>query len=250
MGKLHELIAVEPDIAGEAKRVMDEALAVFGKRERFTGQTRTVKMFDESRQNEETVEHKVMDTTVDAKLKYIHGAIVRALDAFVQKETTNTVACADIVIDGDVLANNVPAAALLGLESRLKQIREVYESIPTLTPGIEWEWNEQIGAYSQKHPEERIKTEKSLKWQQIAPPTDKHPAQRVVEKWNADVPVGKILSEEISGMISPAQKSKLIGRIDTLIRSVKQARQRANCAEVQNVDIGKKLIDYIHAGAV
>lgn len=248
MGKLHELIAVEPDISGESKRVMDEAISIFSKRERFTGQTRTVKMFDESRQNEETVEHKTMDTTVDAKLNYIHAAIVRALDAFVQKEATNTVACADIIVDNDVLAKDVPAAALLGLESRLKQVRDVYESIPTLTPGVEWEWNDQIGAYSQKHPEERIKTEKSLKWQQIAPPTDKHPAQ--VEKWNADVPVGKILSEEISGMISPAQKSRLIGRIDTLIRAVKQARQRANCVEVKDVNIGQKLVNYIHADAV
>lgn len=245
MGKLHELIAVEPGIAGEAKKVMDEAVSIFKRREHFTGEIRKTELFDDNRKQEEVTEHKALDTTVDAKLAYVHDSMVRHLDAFVQKETTNTVAKANIELpDGTVLAENVPAAALLGLESRLKAIRDMYGEIPTLPPGVEWEWDEQTEVFRQKHPEQKLKTEKALKWQEVSKATDKHPAQ--VEKWNADVPIGKIIVTQTSGMLTPAQKSKLLGRIDTLLRAVVQARQRANCAEVIPVEIGQKIVDYIH----
>lgn len=244
MGKLHELIAVEPDVTSEAQKVCDEAKALFDKRQHFTGSTRTVKMFADERRQEDGVEHKALDTTVDAKLRYIHGAVIRALDLFAQKETTNAEAKADLVVDDAVLVKNMPATALLGLETRLKQLREVYAAIPTLAPGIEWQFDEQLGAYRMVHPEVRGKTEKELRFKEVSPATDKHPAQ--VEKWWADAPVGRITTDEVSGMLSPAQKSVLLGRIDKLIRAAKQARQRANCQEVVKVQIGKTLIDFIH----
>ena len=245
MGKLHELLAVEGDLEGESRKIIEEAKDTFGKRDRFIGSTRSVKMFDDNRSNEEIVEHKAMTTTVTDKLKYTHDAITRYLNAFLQKETTNQRAKASIVVNDVVLAENVPATALLGLETKLKGVRAMYEEIPTLAPGTSWVWDDQVSAYRMEHPDEKLKTEKSLKWQQIAPPTDKHPAQ--VEKWNADVPVGKIITEETSGMITPAEKSRLLGRIDTLIRAIKQARQRANSEEVVPVEIGEKLISFIHS---
>ena len=48
-----------------------------------------------------------------------------------------------------------------------------------------------------------------------------------------------------SGMISSAQKSAILGRMDKLIRATKKARQRANTQEVVKVTISKKLIDFL-----
>ena len=47
-------------------------------------------------------------------------------------------------------------------------------------------------------------------------------------------------------MISPAEKSALLGRIDKLIQATKKARQQANAAEVVNREIGRKIMDYIN----
>jgi hypothetical protein len=245
MGKLHELLAVEGDLEGESKKITAEAVDTFNKRDRFEGHVKTTKMLDEARKGEETVDYKAITTTVAEKLAYVRQSAVRYLDAFLQKETTNQTAKADLVVDGVVLAKDVPATALLGLESKLKSVRAMYEALPTLAPGVEWEFDAAQGVYKVKHPEERFKTEKSLKFQIMVPATDKHPAQ--VEKWTADVPIGKIIEEKISGMISPVEKSALLGRIDTLIRAVKKARQRANSADVVEVTIGTALFDYIHA---
>ena len=47
-------------------------------------------------------------------------------------------------------------------------------------------------------------------------------------------------------MISPAEKSAILGRLDKLTRAVKKARQKANTAEVTKVTIGEELFKYIH----
>jgi hypothetical protein len=76
--------------------------------------------------------------------------------------------------------------------------------------------------------------------------TDKHPAQ--VKESTEDVAIGKYVQTDWCSMISPAEKSRVMGRVDALIRAVKQARQRANNVDVLKVKIGKSLSDYILKG--
>jgi hypothetical protein len=47
-------------------------------------------------------------------------------------------------------------------------------------------------------------------------------------------------------MITPAKKSKYLGKIDLLISMVKQARMRANTATVVGTEVGKNLLDFIN----
>ncbi len=75
-------------------------------------------------------------------------------------------------------------------------------------------------------------------------PTDKHPAQ--VEKWKEQIPVGKYTVNTQCSMLTPARKSYYIGKIDKLIQGCKQARQRANCQEIIDANIGQILFDYIN----
>lgn len=248
VAKLHEVLAVEGDLEATAKKVMEEAVNTFTKKpDHFMEQHRSLTMFDDNRAQENTDEHKALVTTVGEKLGYVRRSVTKYLDTFARKEATNQTASADLVVDGETLASDIPATMLLGLESKLKTLRGMYDAIPTLQPGVHWEIDADRGQdiYVGVDPEVRMRTEKQVQHKVLYEATKEHPAQ--LERWNADVPVGKITLRSWSGMLSPADKSHLLGRIDTLLRGVKKARQRANTAEVVSRPIGDVLFDYIHA---
>ena len=73
--------------------------------------------------------------------------------------------------------------------------------------------------------------------------TKEHPAQVVedVEEYN----VGKYVKERWNGSLTSARKSEILGKLDTVGRAIKQARQRANCVDVPSVAIGQTLMDFI-----
>jgi len=245
--KLHEIIAVENELQATSSKMIEEAKTTFTKKtDHFLEHNRVLTMFDEDRSDENTDDFKALVTNVSQRLTYTWSHIIKYFDLIARKEVTNQKAKANIVIDGNILAKDVPATLLLGLESRLKKVREIYEVIPTLQPGVNWELDEARGSqiYVTTKPNETMKTEKQVHHKILYDATKEHPAQ--IEKWNTDVPIGRVVTTVWSGMISPADKSKLLGRVDTLIRAVKKARQRANCQEVTELDIGKKLFDYIH----
>lgn len=242
-GQLHQLLAAEADLTGKANRLLTEAKGTFTKGEHFVGGTRALKMFDEARAGEETVEVRMVDSTVNEKLVYLHGPLRESMDAFLQKEATNQFARANVIVNDEVLLKDVPATGLLGLETRLKNIRGVYESIPTLSPGIDWAPSSETDVFEDRNPVERMRTEKTFKPVILHEATDKHPAQ--IEKIAIDEAVGKYTDVRLSGMISSADKSALLGRIDQLITAVKQARMAANCVEVVDARCGEALLGFI-----
>ncbi len=68
------------------------------------------------------------------------------------------------------------------------------------------------------------------------PHTVEHPAQ--VEIVDKDVPVGTVEEQEWSGLMTPADKAALIGKVENVSRAIRQARSRANEVEV---DLTKKI---------
>lgn len=247
MPELHELLAVEGDLKGEKDKIREETGKVFGKKEAyFQGKLRKLKMFDEARKQEETEERSSLVTTVKDKLDYMSKSSSRYWDLRLQKESANQEAKANIVIDGKTIAENVPVVFLLSMEEELKQLRKLYDTIPTLAPGVEWEKDPIMGdnIWKSKHPIETLKTEKKIDHKIIVPATEHHPAQ--VSEWTDDRPVGKYISETWCGMLSPAEKSIMLGKIDKVLRAIKKARQRANNQEVKKLHIGSIIFDYIH----
>jgi len=245
--KLHEILAVEGDVAGANKTILAETFNTFAKKgELFNGFVRTLQMLQDGAPEAPT-EYKEVDTTVDKRLDYQKDFVTRYLDVVLQKESTNQNAKADIEVDGVVLAKDVPATFLLGLESKLKQLRDVYSAIPTLPPGIKWipDTTKEEGIFMSEKPEEQFKTEKVIVPQILYEATKEHPAQvdKIVESKN----VGKYSKTLWTGTISSAKKSALLGKIDKLSRAVKKARQRANTEVVVKRTIGKELFDYIHS---
>lgn len=251
--KLHELLAVESDLKGEFDKINQEAAVTFGKKtDHFRGHIRVLEMRDDERKFEEAAafERKDIATTVHKKLKYAAKPAVRYFDALLQKEATNQTANADLIVDGVTLGEGLPATFLLGLESRLKAVRAYYAEIPTHDPSTTWvpDSTQGAGIFRAEVEDVRDKAEKKTEYTTVAPATDHHAAQ--VAKEVNTVVVGKFTTKKWSGMISPAEKSDLLSRIDALLRAVKQARQRANQAEVVKKNIGTVLFKFILEGTV
>jgi hypothetical protein len=246
MSKLHQLLAVESDLEGKYKRICEETKKVLNKPGLFTGSHRKLVMFDDSSKIEHPEEHQAMTTTVKERLAYTTDSIVSYFDALYQKESTNQKAIADLVVDGTVIAKDVPATFLLGLESRLKYVRSVYESIPTLAAGTEWKKSEDKGAdvWDIVHPEEKLKTKMTFKSQILVEPTENHPAQ--IEKWEEQVAVGKFVKHMWCSMFTSNEKSEVLGRIDKLILATKRARQQANSVTAVNTHVGTAIMNYIN----
>lgn len=245
-GKLHELLAAEEDLRGMSKRITAETEVTFNKKQaHFVEQIVEFEPLEEGKPS--IVEgHTPMIETVGGKLDYFANAMGQYLDAFYQKEDTNTIAKADIVLDNnEVLAKDVPATALLGLERELKKIHQVYSLIPTLEPTMVWTDDDDTGAGIKLAKKESIRTKKVVKPFVLAEATDRHPAQ--VEKVSEDVPVGQLKTLYRSSKLTPARKSTLLGRVDELSRAVKKARMRANSVEHKTTTIGKSIFNYLNA---
>jgi hypothetical protein len=249
MGKLHELLAVEANRKNAFSKILDETKAVFkNKGHLFTESIRWQKLFkaEAGQEAESVVERVAMTSTVPMKLNYMAGFVTDYLDVCYQKELTNQDAKADLVVDGVELAHDVPATCLLGLEQKLARVRSVIDGIPTRVPGLEWvpdTGHKFQGVVKTKYPEVTNKTKKVITPFELSPATDKHPAQ--VEKLTEDKIIGKFEKTMWAGVLSPAEKSDVLKRMDKLIEACKIARMKANEQETSDLRIGETLMDFV-----
>lgn len=243
MGKLHEVLAVETDLRSTADKLLKEAQNTFKSKSGHFDASDVRFKPDSETAPEEAPEIKPMIDKVRDKIKYTTASYGKYLDAFFQKETANQTAKSDLKLEnGDALLKDVPACVLLGLESRLREVRELYEAAPTLAPGPSWEKDAQSGNW--KAVSERVRTAKIQEPLILHPATKEHPAQ--VQLTTSDKRTGVVKTTQQSSVLTSAEKSALIGRVDELIQATKKARMRANDTEVKHDKIGEKIFGYIH----
>lgn len=251
MAKIHELIPVEQDKTAVANSLVEEGITTFTKKiEHFQGHVRKTVMYDAERQLENTSEIKEIVETVPGKLAHIWEALGSAIDVTLAKENSNTSsdARADVIVGSKVILVGLPATALLALEKKLGVIKNLYAAIPTLDPTIAWAADDTAalpGAMRSVHQQEGHKTEKSLRHKVLYEATKEHPAQ--IEKYTIDTNVAKVTVDRQSGMVSPAQKALWLRRVSDLQTAVKEARQRANMAEVIQLPVASDIYSFIHA---
>ena len=250
MPKLHQLIAVQADSDAKNKALIDESAKVFSnKSDLFWGSVKTVKAFDQARSQEiDSTEYKERATTVPERLDYTFQSIADNLNLIAQIDATNAIARADLVIDGQVLLKDVPAVTLLALEREGKKWLELIRHSPTLPHGIAWEPAPQEGknVFVTKHPVVNKKTEKVSTPVVLYAATKEHPAQ--VKENIINIPIADITETTYSGMISSADKAALLDRVEKIIRAAKEARTRANEAEVVPLKIGREIASFILQG--
>ena len=239
MGKLHELLAVEPDLKQVSKKTVSDAIKVFGMAQKFIGMAKTYHPLEEDGQHFPE-EVQPMVTTVDHVLEQVRKDLGAWIKADVEKETTNSLAYDMIDIGGESF--NLPATAWLNLEDKLDILIVAVADIPTNDRAIEWFWDEDNGSYRSR-PSTTFRTEKVSEAIVGYQATPDHPAQ--LEWVNKDVRVGEWTKVLYSGMISVSQKRELLEKTRSLRARVKQARIRANQAEVQVVDVASAIFSEI-----
>lgn len=247
MSQLHEVLAVEGSLESKAKKLTAETKKTLAKENLFSGQVRQLSHFASEDTHLDNTEVQELTSTVSENLEYTEKAIADFWDATLQKESTNQNAKSDIVIDGKVIAEGVPATFLLGLEKKLTELRSVYESVHTLPPGKNWVPDEQagkLGIFKTANSVVQFKELKVAKFLVAYEATKEHPAQ--VHEKNENKQVGKYVTSFQSGLWTPLKKAETLGRIDDLIFAVKKARQRANKEEVVKKNIGSDLFAFIN----
>lgn len=251
MSKLHELLAVHKSHEGQASKVRTDLMSVFEKKRHHFEETR--KSFKSLVENEpaKVEEQKDIQTTVAAELKWVKDKIASVLDVGYQIDVANTGARADVVVDGTILLNSVPATALLQMEKRCQEVKALLLTIPTLDPakGFKPDAEKGKGIYKARDVE-KPRTKKTKKVYTLAKATEKHPEQ--AQLLDEDVITGTILEQEWSAFITPSEKSDALERLEKVARAVQKARAKANEHEIdpsQN-KIGEKVLAYVFGSLV
>jgi hypothetical protein len=247
--KLHELIAALPDRQSAARANVEETTAVFKHKgaDLFTGFLKITKSLTEERQTElDAREEKDVVTTVRNRLDYTFALIAKAVDLQLQVDTSNQHAVADLIIGDKVIATGVPGITLLHIENAARKVwMDLVAGAPTLPTGVTWEEDpdKPKNVWRSKHPVERTRTEKQFYPLQLAPATDKHPAQ--VSKETKDVIIAKTTETSWNGMIPSQEKADILARLQELMIAAQAARQRANETVAKTPTIGAAIVKFI-----
>ena len=247
MSKLHELLAVQSNLNGQASKLRSELSATFEKKRHLFEETR--KTFTPNGEGAVPVveEQKDIQSSVVDEIKWISKHLSKALDVAYQVDLANTEAKADVVLEsGEIILKAIPATTLLQLEKRVIEWKDLIGAIPTLDPakGFKLDADRGVGIYKAREVV-KTRTQKQPEVIQIAKATDKHPEQ--AQLITVDKPVGKILEQEWSSLITPAIKADLLDQAETLYRAVAKARAKANeqSIEVAGHKIGETLLDFV-----
>ena len=185
--QLHELLAAEPDLRGQANKILLETQQNFGKAELFRGSSREFVPFSDADALLKEESYEELPTTVEARIGYTFDKLAPYWDAVFQKESTNQQARADIVVNGVSLAKDVPATVLLGLETRLTELRNVLASMPTLDVKTAWvaKPGGKPGEWQSQHPTVTFRTKKVTKPLVLSPATQHQ--QAIVKRFDLDI---------------------------------------------------------------
>lgn len=245
MPKLNAILAVEKGrrtelhtlITGLHKATQQPALMT-GHHKKYTPRKEDGESFPDDTQ--------VVQLTYETAIKDISGALVGLLDTVATKDFTNCEARADVVVDGKVFLPQVPVTFLLFLEKELHDLRTFVEKLVELDPAERWSYDPSSGL----HQSEPVQTQKTKKEQRpivLYHATEHHPAQ--TQLITEDVVIGHWTTKKYSGAIPRPKKRALLDRIVKLEEAVKFARERANAIDAVEVDVGRRILDFVFEGA-
>lgn len=232
--KMNQILAVEKTVKAKREDEFTKHYRDVQKSELTMGISRTYQPKDDAGEKLPP-ESKKVQVIVEEVLKQVVTSMKEVFNLTAQKDATNCVALADIVVDGAVIAKDVPATHLLWLEKKLLSFVDFVSKLPTLSQDTSWQYDAGQGLY-RSEPVETIKTKKVEDFKTVAPATKEHPAQ--VMKVTEDVTVGVWRTTHLSGAIPVARKQQLLERLEKFQRAVKEARETANQAVVVELSTG------------
>jgi hypothetical protein len=247
MAKLNQLVAASQTRKSQLQQAWTAVYRKVGKEDLLTGLTRVYTPKNEDGETKPTERKRVQYTAAEA-IAEVSKALTELFDLTATIDRTNTVAKADVVVDGTTLLWGVPATHLLFLEKQLVDLRTfAVEKLPVLDPAEEWNLDANAGDGIYSSPEyQSLSTAKVMQNHVLSPATDKHPAN--VQVYTIDQVVGSWAARKFSGALPRTQVQAIVARIETLQKAVKFAREEANMTEESKISEGAILLDYAFNG--
>lgn len=243
MTKLNQLLAIEKGVKSKANQAITEFYKKIQRSNLISGISRTYRPHDEEGE-QLPAERTRVQLNAYTELLEASKAFSRLMDVTATKDAANTLASADVVLQGRVLLADVPVTTLLFLEKQLVDLQTIVSKLPELDPSETWHYDNNVDAYATE-PTETVRTKKVPRSFVLAPATDKHPAQ--VQAYQEDISVGTWVKTTYSGAVPSGTVRQLQERISEVLNAVKFAREEANGHEVADVEIGDRIFDYIFA---
>jgi len=239
MPKIHQLVAVLDGAKKQAHKSVSRIHHESQKTELFAGQAREYRVVDEAGEqlppDSKKVQRTVREFVEDAK---------RAWTGWINDQVSLDMANTQAFCE--VFGVKVPAVTTIFIQRRLEDWRTMIEKLPTLPPEKNWSWSGDRNCFVADEEKTR-KTGKVPRAHVLYEATEKHPAQ--VEQYFEDITVGWWHVRYMSGCIPEEVKKEWLDNINSSIREVKQARGKANEADVKRIDFAKALHSRIFGDA-
>lgn len=239
--KLNQLIAVANGKKSQCQSALTQIHHMVQKSDLLQGIIRKYRPKDEDGERYPN-EQKNIQYTATRAISEATKVLSDLFDIIATQDMTNTVAAADVVVDGEVIVGKIPVTHLLFLEKQLIDLNTFIEKIPTLDPAERWTYDTASGSYRTEETES-VKTKKIPKNWIKYEATKEHPAQ--VEIFHEDVVVGYWSTTKFNGGIPVDTKQAMLNRVKKLQEAVKFAREEANSIEVMDCKTGKAVMSYI-----
>jgi hypothetical protein len=241
VAKLNQIIAVSKGVKSQTLRTLTDSHRDVQKQALLSGISRTYQPKDDEGERLPAESTRVQ-LTADGVIADVRTSLVKLFDVVATQDYANCTAKADVVVDGTVIAANVPVTYLLFLEKQLTDLYTFVDKLPALDPSEHWTFSESAGHYA-ADPVQTTRTKKVPRNHVKAEATEKHPAQ--VDVYTEDVVVGTWTTIKFSGALPASRIRELRERVTKLQQAVKFARENANNADVTDVTVGDQILGYV-----
>lgn len=241
--KLNAVIAVEKGTKERVYSAVTELHKQSQKAEPFNAINRTYRKLSEEGEDLPSERNKVK-LNAEEVLRQVAALSTEVFDVTAAKDFANCTARADVIVGGTVLVKDAPATYLLFLEKQLTDVRTFVDKLPVLDEAEDWTLDPNSNLYrtavTTTHRAKKV--QKALV---LYPATEQHPAQ--TQLVTEDVIAGYWDTTKLSGAMPVPRKAAILTRVNTLLRAVKEARERANEVEAPEVNTGATVFTYLFA---
>lgn len=247
MAKLNQVIAIEKGVKSDNYSALSRINKAAQKADLFNGFAKTyIKINEES--EDLPPDTKRVQLTAQTVIKEAVDVLAELWTVEARREWSNTVAYADIIVDGNPLVHSVPVTYLLFLEKQLNDVKTLVSNIPILDTNDDWRADPNSELYKTE-PVLTHRTKKTNRPLVLYDATPEHPAQtQIVQE---DVLVGHWQTVKHSGAMTVPEKAQAMRRINALIRAVKEAREQANSIEEMVIPpVTQSLMNYLFPGTL
>jgi hypothetical protein len=241
MPKLNQILAIEKGVKTRVYAEFTDLHNATQKPALMNGFTKTYQPRDEDGETYPPESQKVQyehQTVFDR----VATGLTELFDITATKDWANCSAKADVVVDGKVLLQNVPATYLLFLEKQLSDLSAFVQKMAELDPASDWNVDPSTGLFK-TDPTATQRTKKVQRAIVLYDATEHHPAQ--TQLITEDVVVGSWVTTKLSGALPAPRKKALLARIEKLNQAVKFAREQANGGDVTEHKVGTAVFDYL-----